>query len=63
MKPPNTEIERKFLVVDDSWRGQADGVRYRQGYLAASETVTVRVRVGGDKTVMTAKGQDRESGV
>ena len=21
MKPPNTEIERKFLVVDDSWRG------------------------------------------
>ncbi len=63
MKPPNTEIERKFLVADDSWRGQAEGVRYRQGYLAASETVTVRVRVGGGKAVMTVKGQSDSSGL
>ena len=63
MKPPNTEIERKFLVADDSWRGQTEGVRYRQGYLAASETVTVRVRVGGGKAVMTVKGQSDSSGL
>ncbi len=61
MKPPNTEIERKFLVADDSWRGRTEGVRYRQGYLAASETVTVRVRVGGGKAVMTVKGQSDSS--
>ena len=63
MKPSNVEIERKFLIADDSWRGQTEGVEYRQGYLAASETVTVRVRVGGGTAVMTVKGQSDSSGL
>ncbi len=63
MKPPNTEIERKFLVIDDSWRGQTEGIRYRQGYLAPADAVTVRVRVGGDTAVLTVKGRSDASGL
>nr|VFK16393.1 MAG: adenylate cyclase [Candidatus Kentron sp. LPFa]VFK32120.1 MAG: adenylate cyclase [Candidatus Kentron sp. LPFa] len=34
-----TEIERKFLVIDDSWRQQAsEGIRYRQGYFGIGKT-------------------------
>lgn len=44
------EIERKFLVGDESWRGAARGEpeHYRQGYLALTERASVRVRLGGD---------------
>ena len=28
------EIERKFLVKGDTWRGMAEPVRMRQGYVA-----------------------------
>lgn len=50
------EIERKFLVVGDSWRSLAPGVLYRQGYVAASQERTVRVRVAGDHGYLTIKG-------
>jgi adenylate cyclase len=50
------EIERKFLVVGDSWRSLAPGVLYRQGYVAASQERTVRVRVAGDRGYLTIKG-------
>jgi len=30
------EIERKFLVREDSWRATATGQRYRQGYIATA---------------------------
>ncbi len=52
----NIEIERKFLVAGDGWRGQVEGTRYRQGYLAISATATVRVRVGGGTAFVTIKG-------
>ncbi|MFM7376228.1 MAG: hypothetical protein ACKO39_13915, partial [Chthoniobacterales bacterium] len=40
-----TEIERKFLVRDDSWRAAATESRgLRQGYLAIDGQCTVRVR-------------------
>ncbi len=43
-----TEIERKFLVVNDSWRAQAaPAVRYCQGYLSGSKKSSVRVRIEG----------------
>jgi len=39
------EIERKFLVADDGWRALVKrSEKLRQGYLAASGGVTVRVR-------------------
>jgi CYTH domain-containing protein len=50
------EIERKFLVVGDGWRSLGAGTRYRQGYIATSGLVTVRVRTAGDKGFLTVKG-------
>lgn len=50
------EIERKFLVAGDSWRGLAAGVAYRQGYLVSGSGLTVRVRIAGDTGYLTIKG-------
>jgi len=50
------EIERKFLVVGEGWRGLAEGTVYRQGYLSTVAERTVRVRVAGDKAFLTVKG-------
>ena len=52
-----TEIERKFLVISDEWRGLATGVEYRQGYLSVSKERTVRVRIAGDTAFLTIKGE------
>jgi adenylate cyclase len=52
-----TEIERKFLVKSDAWRaGVAERSVLRQGYLAAENGNTVRIRVAGDKAWLTVKG-------
>ncbi|MFN8125530.1 MAG: CYTH domain-containing protein [Candidatus Nanopelagicales bacterium] len=52
-----TEIEHKFLVVDDSWREQATGsTRIMQGYLTDGGTAVVRARVRGDRGYLTVKG-------
>jgi adenylate cyclase len=45
---------RKFLVKDNTWRGQDGGKHYRQGYLSVKE-LTVRVRTTGDKGFITIK--------
>ncbi len=50
------EIERKFLVKDDSWKFLAKGVSYKQGYLFASKEKSVRIRIAGDKGFVTIKG-------
>jgi CYTH domain-containing protein len=49
------EIERKFLVKDDTWR-DVKGVKYRQGYLSSVKERTVRVRTMEDKGYLTIKG-------
>jgi len=50
------EIERKFLVVDDAWRGAVESsADYRQGYLAATERCTVRIRSDGGRAWLTIK--------
>lgn len=51
------EIERKFLVRDDSWRGhfQKRSV-LRQGYLVAGPGITVRIRTDGEQAWLTIKG-------
>lgn len=51
-----TEIERKFLVTGDGWRHGATGIAIRQGYLAASPAVAVRVRTRGERAFLTVKG-------
>ena len=50
------EIERKFLVIEDSWREAASaGMRYRQGYLSTDAGCSVRVRVSGDRAWLNIK--------
>jgi len=51
-----TEIERKFLVSGDGWRG-GEGTRFSQGYLTADPDRTVRVRLAGEKAWLTLKGR------
>ena len=53
------EIERKFLVKDDSWRAQVKGKRYRQGYLNRNKERVVRVRTIDDKGFLTIKGKTK----
>ena len=50
------EIERKFLVQNDSWR-TAEGVLFRQGYLNSDLNRVVRVRTMGETAVLTIKGR------
>jgi len=50
------EIERKFLLAGNQWRGLATGKEYRQGYLSDGKGCTVRVRTVGSKGYLTIKG-------
>ena len=51
-----TEIERKFLLKDGSWRDSADaGTRFRQGYLIGAEKASVRVRIEGERANINIK--------
>ncbi|MFT3992552.1 MAG: CYTH domain-containing protein [Luteolibacter sp.] len=53
------EIERKFLVANDGWRGGTEGTRFSQGYLTNDPDRTVRVRVAGEKAFLTIKGRSQ----
>lgn len=50
------EIERKFLIATEDWRGLAEGLDYRQGYLSTAKERTVRVRTIGAQGFLTIKG-------
>lgn len=54
----NTEIERKFLLRDQSWRQAVSrSQKLRQGYLSDDKARTVRVRVVNDvEGWLTIKG-------
>jgi adenylate cyclase len=51
------EIERKFLVIGDSWKEAAEGTPYRQGFLSTEPARTVRIRVAGSRGTITIKGK------
>ena len=51
-----TEIERKFLLLNDGWRGLATGKPYVQGYLADGVACSVRVRIADGKATLNIKG-------
>ena len=54
------EIEQKYLVRNDSYRGMSTSVReIRQGYLSRVPERTVRVRTVDDKGFITVKGLTR----
>jgi len=51
------EIERKFLLVDASWRAQVrSSHRLAQGYLGG-ERASVRVRIGAESAWLTIKAR------
>jgi adenylate cyclase len=50
------EIERKFLLASDAWRGLGQPVLLRQGYLSSARERVVRVRIEGGQAMLTIKG-------
>lgn len=51
------EIERKFLIIDESWRGAVTSVRHlRDGLIAVFGGGKVRVRVEGARAWIALKG-------
>jgi len=58
------EIERKFLVLDDSYVGQAFfSSRIRQGYICSGHGRTVRVRTRDARAFLTIKGPSDAAGL
>ncbi len=51
-----TEIERKFLVTDESWKKEAVGIAYCQGYIYSTPQCLVRIRLEGNTAYLTIKG-------
>jgi len=53
------EIERKFLAAGDGWKAQVSGdpIPMRAGYLSTRPEAVVRVRMEGDRAVLTIKGK------
>lgn len=51
------EIERRFLLADNSWRTAASTPQVlRQGYLSVEKQRTIRIRIIGDNAWLTIKG-------
>jgi len=61
MAKQNVEIEKKYLVESDVWKGSAQGILFRQGYLSIEPGRTVRVRLEGEEGKLTIKGR-KENG-
>ena len=53
------EIERKYLVADTAFLDGLTGVYFKQGYISAGEGTTVRVRIEGERAVITLKGMSK----
>lgn len=59
----NTEIERKFLVLNDDFKNDAfKSQRIVQGFLSSVPERAVRVRIMGEKGFLTVKGIGNDSG-
>lgn len=60
------EIEHKFLVLDDTWKSQAERtVRMAQGYLndlaavvSGTQQCSMRVRIAGDEAFLNIKSRE-----
>lgn len=54
------EIERKFIVISDSYMTMASSsVRIRQGYIFDTEKGVLRIRIKGDDAFLTIKSSNR----
>ena len=64
MTPMAIEIERKFLVNDESYKEMAfKSDRIAQGYICRQGGNSTRVRVRGDKGYLTIKGPSIDGGL
>ena len=58
------EIERKFLVVDDSYKQLSYGsFHIVQGYICSERGRTVRVRIRDERAYLTIKGPSENGGL
>ena len=58
------EIERKFIVINDSYKTMAfQSDRIAQGYICREGGNSARVRVRGDKGYVTIKGPSLDGGL
>ena len=58
------EIERKFLVLDDSYKREAfSSSHIRQGYLSRERGKTIRVRIRDTQAFLTIKGPSVDGGL
>nr|WP_267877708.1 CYTH domain-containing protein [Duganella guangzhouensis] len=53
------EIERKFLLSGDGWMQLGEPVFFKQGYLSSNKERVVRVRIEGERAVITIKGANK----
>ena len=51
------EIERKYLVNQEKWQPDHEGLLYRQGYIYTHNLTTVRVRIAGNQGFLTLKSK------
>ena len=60
----NTEIERKFLVLDDSYKALSYAHSHiRQGYICSDRGRTVRIRIRDTQAFITIKGPSIDGGL
>ena len=58
------EIERKFLVLDDSFKHEAfSSSHIVQGYICSERGRTVRIRIRDEKAYITIKGPSPDGGL
>jgi CYTH domain-containing protein len=58
------EIERKFLVLDDSFKHEAFSKSHiQQGYICSERGRTVRVRIKDNRAYLTIKGPSENGGL
>ena len=58
------EIERKFLVINDSFKNEfRNKIRITQQYLSSIPERSVRIRVKGNEAYITIKGLGDNSGI
>ena len=58
------EIERKFLVLDDSYKHEAFSQSHiLQGYICSGRGRTVRIRIRDDRAYITIKGPSLDGGL
>lgn len=54
------EIERKFRVRSDAWRAEVTrSTLLRQGYLANTARASIRVRLEGERALLSVKSMER----